>query len=861
MARTEQDLVSPLDGGGGGPVVDQPARDRLTILENAVDFENPWDNAIIYAPGTPNGATVFHNGLKWTSEVPTIAGEEPGVSPKWEIVGLEASYQVSGITNDTVTNAAINSFANITVDIPAFDGYFLSKSIVNFGAQVNFALPTTIPLAIGDSRLYYWGIDSTGTVVQLLDAANDSNTITMFNGVLFNNGGTLEFSAGISLTQQWQFAQTSRTERNDFVNNNFTFDPVVYDGDVGFRTITQTNIAIRDEGINPSDLGTRNVTVFPAGNVGLFLTFFHTAPAIVVAQTTGLPDPFQWENAGTPTGMTNNRWYYTDIFLSDTGISIWRHPLVEYTDEASALNAAENDPVTPILIPNNVKFAGRFVLRGQLGNGAEDFTASNHHFVSRETRSVSSVPIIDNDLSTDPLAAWSANRGRQIRTDLEAHGIDSVLAIGEPLTTDRVITLDGHGLFVTGDGALDVDVTLGLTHTLLNVNGTLASIGANDAVNTSIVDVRPGIIELDNTAGVYSITTTPSLNSDLTTGELVMRDTVNGNITLSSLAAFRSLSSGANPADGITTAWYIGQQHINTATGDTFVATAKSTDPDAAATGSVWSGITAADTHLFTVGGLTNTANVVHTDDFGWAITGTGDKTLINTNGSGNSRVFTAVSSAFIDANDGVNSSFIASDRDGRVRLNSSGGNYALVQAPLLNSDLITNQILVRDTASNELRVVNNRRYETLTDTTAPVDGTTAAFYVGQQYINTTTGKTFLATTKSTDPDSAGTGSIWTQLEPQVISIAASQAISAAFNDTIIYANDASDITLTIDDVLPTGGSITVIQKGAGQIIFTAGGGVTINSLAGADRTVAQWAAATITKEGTGQYTLIGTIT
>lgn len=66
--------------------------------------------------------------------------------------------------------------------------------------------------------------------------------------------------------------------------------------------------------------------------------------------------------------------------------------------------------------------------------------------------------------------------------------------------------------------------------------------------------------------------------------------------------------------------------------------------------------------------------------------------------------------------------------------------------------------------SSNELVLHQRAADQVLSKAGAPVDGTDVAWYVGQLLVNTSTGDIYRASSKSTNPDFAGTGSVWVQV-------------------------------------------------------------------------------------------------
>ena len=84
--------------------------------------------------------------------------------------------------------------------------------------------------------------------------------------------------------------------------------------------------------------------------------------------------------------------------------------------------------------------------------------------------------------------------------------------------------------------------------------------------------------------------------------------------------------------------------------------------------------------------------------------------------------------------------------------------------------------------------------------------------------------------------------------------------IAAADAQTTIFVNNASGTTVFIDDEISIGERIDFVQKGAGAITFAAGSGVTLNSKDSFLSTAGQYTAATVIKEATNVYYLIGNI-
>lgn len=82
--------------------------------------------------------------------------------------------------------------------------------------------------------------------------------------------------------------------------------------------------------------------------------------------------------------------------------------------------------------------------------------------------------------------------------------------------------------------------------------------------------------------------------------------------------------------------------------------------------------------------------------------------------------------------------------------------------------------------------------------------------------------------------------------------------------DNVVTANNASAITVTVPpSVFAAGDRITIIQKGAGQVTFAQGSGVTINSTgatATAPKLRTRYSAATVVAESATVFYIVGDI-
>lgn len=77
---------------------------------------------------------------------------------------------------------------------------------------------------------------------------------------------------------------------------------------------------------------------------------------------------------------------------------------------------------------------------------------------------------------------------------------------------------------------------------------------------------------------------------------------------------------------------------------------------------------------------------------------------------------------------------------------------------------------------------------------------------------------------------------------------------------TTVFVSNVSGTTVTIDDEIAIGERIDFVQKGSGAITFVAGSGVTLNSKDSLLSTGGQYSAATVIKEATNVYYLIGNL-
>lgn len=102
-------------------------------------------------------------------------------------------------------------------------------------------------------------------------------------------------------------------------------------------------------------------------------------------------------------------------------------------------------------------------------------------------------------------------------------------------------------------------------------------------------------------------------------------------------------------------------------------------------------------------------------------------------------------------------------------------------------------------------------------------------------------------------------GSAWKPLLESAISEkTANYTTVAADANTTISVNSASNLTITIANVLTAGQRIDFVRRGTGTVTFAAGAGVTLNSKVGNLKLAAQYSAGTVLCVASGAYILIG---
>lgn len=290
------------------------------------------------------------------------------------------------------------------------------------------------------------------------------------------------------------------------------------------------------------------------------------------------------------------------------------------------------------------------------------------------------------------------------------------------------------------------------------------------------------------------------------------------------VASLQIVAGAGAPTNGTTKAWYTNQPYLDTTNKVWYYASTKSTDPDAAATGSVWTqvsgsadnlgdglsasqdltdfsvgirssnttyngviNVTAANNNTNTNSGMVSVYGKDHATRAGDVVISAVDEFVVQTgatpaqrlsitaNGglsysatvSGGTTSITAApngatSTLTLSAFEGANTAIVTLQTT-RLTLNAPEyklGGSGTTNRPTLDSDASQN-LIGRSTSDGLLKSVNVTRFEVLSGAGAPTNGTTVAWYVNQLYVDTTNNALYIATTKSTDPDSAGTGSVW----------------------------------------------------------------------------------------------------
>jgi hypothetical protein len=102
-------------------------------------------------------------------------------------------------------------------------------------------------------------------------------------------------------------------------------------------------------------------------------------------------------------------------------------------------------------------------------------------------------------------------------------------------------------------------------------------------------------------------------------------------------------------------------------------------------------------------------------------------------------------------------------------------------------------------------------------------------------------------------------GSAWTDLlSTGSVSNKTANYTTAATDAGNTINSTGSAITVTVSNTLSAGQRIDFVQTGSGQITFTAGSGVTLNSKGSKLKTAGQYSGATVICLASGSYLLVG---
>lgn len=95
-----------------------------------------------------------------------------------------------------------------------------------------------------------------------------------------------------------------------------------------------------------------------------------------------------------------------------------------------------------------------------------------------------------------------------------------------------------------------------------------------------------------------------------------------------------------------------------------------------------------------------------------------------------------------------------------------------------------------------------------------------------------------------------------------VIDATTARTLTAADHGKRIWFTNASTVNITVPAGLPAWFECDVIQKGAGQLVFAAGAGATLNAYSGWLKSAGQWAGFTVANAGEAdKYAIMGQLT
>ncbi len=92
------------------------------------------------------------------------------------------------------------------------------------------------------------------------------------------------------------------------------------------------------------------------------------------------------------------------------------------------------------------------------------------------------------------------------------------------------------------------------------------------------------------------------------------------------------------------------------------------------------------------------------------------------------------------------------------------------------------------------------------------------------------------------------------------VEVVAARALASGDEGRVLSVNSANALTLSVPATLPAGFSCVVVQRGAGQVSFAAGAGVTLGQPANAFKTAGRYARADLVCLSAGVFALSGSL-
>lgn len=360
----------------------------------------------------------------------------------------------------------------------------------------------------------------------------------------------------------------------------------------------------------------------------------------------------------------------------------------------------------------------------------------------------------------------------------DVQGIDDVLARNQALKANRTIDAGAFNLAIEGTldviGGFEAEVTLFSNTAKVSNAAVVAELSASNGTDTSSIQaftngrVRWNSSTLDYEWGDGAGANLPAVDSDAAAHIATIIDATGFTATADYLA-FRSLRASGAPVDGTTVAWFVGQLYLDSSDSNReYVATSKSTDPDSAGTGSVWgatSAVIEGIDDVLAVGQQFTANRTIDTGAFTLLFTGAGGFIGEASSGSNASGVSFVTTVAELESTDGVETAKIQTFSNGTVRFTSSVPGYQWGDGggddlPTINSDAVAHIATIIDATGFTARA-DYDAFRSLRASGAPGNGTTTAWFEGQSYTDSADNGQYVATTASTNPDTAPTGSVW----------------------------------------------------------------------------------------------------